>query len=298
MGESAGLSTRHRRFHWSALLLPGALWLLLLFLVPLGLVLAVSFAGTNIVGLPVYGFHLDNYRQVFQAFYVPTVLRTLLYAGAATALSLMLGYPSAYAIARYGGRWRNLLIGLVILPWFVDYLVRIYAWVAVLSNGGVVNRVLHAVGFGGSPPVQFLGHSWAVVSGLTYSYIPFMVLPVYAAIEQLDASHIEAGKDLYAGPWSTFRYVTWPMTLSGVVAGCILTFLPALGDFANAQILGGPNTVMIGSVISEQFSSASGITFGAAMACILMLALLILIVFYLWVAARRRRSLHPPVRSA
>jgi len=281
---------RSGRAIFRVLLLPGTLWLAVLFVIPLGLVAAVSLARTNIVGLPVYGLHLDNYKSAFQSYYLPVIFRTVEYAGAATAIIGVLAYPTAYTIARFGGRLKNALIVLVILPWFVDYLVRIYAWVVILGDNGTLNGILHGLGLRGSPPVQFLNRPWAVIGGLVYTYFPFMVLPVYAALEQLDHQLIEAGRDLYASGRRVFWHITLPLSSPGIAAGIVLTFLPSLGDFATAQLLGGPDTYMVGNLIADQFSDVGDITFGSALTIVLMSVLLVVILGYLWTGSRRARA--------
>ena len=271
---------------WRWLLLPGALWLLVLFIAPFGVVILVSLGTTDVLLRPVFGWHPENYTQVFDPLFVPVILRSGLFAVLTTLLCLVIGYPVAYMIARYGGRFRSLLIVLIILPWFADYLVRIYAWFVILGNQGIVNGLLHSVGFSGNPPVIFLNTPVAVVGGLVYDYLPFMILPIYAALERMDPSLIEAGKDLYGTPLQTFLNVTWPATIQGVVAGAVLVGLPAVGDFATAQILGGPNTYMIGNLIQDQFTNGGYWPFGAALTIVLMALLSILMIFYLRSASR------------
>jgi len=268
------------------MLAPGAVWLLLLFIAPFGVVILVSFGTVDILGKPVFGWYPENYQQVFDPIFVPVILRSVAFAVATTLLCLVIGYPVAYMIARYGGRFRNLLVVLVILPWFADYLVRIYAWIVILGDEGVVNGVLKALGLHGNPPVVFVNTSFAVVGGLVYDFLPFMILPIYAALERMDPSLIEAGKDLYGTPLQTFRYVTWPATIQGVVAGAVLVGLPAVGDFATAQILGGPNTYMIGNLINDQFTGGGYWPFGAALTIVLMALLSLLMIFYLRSASR------------
>ena len=198
------------------------------------------------------------------------LLRSVGYALATVVLCLVLGYPVAYYIARFGGRHKHVLIALVVLPFFVNYLVRTYAWVALLSDEGVVNGVL-----GLDDPIQFLNTPWAVIGGLVYGYLAFMILPVYAALDRMDPALIEAGKDLYGSDWSTFWHVTWPTTFQGVLAGTVLVFLPAVGDFVSAQLLGGPGTYMVGNLIQQQFFAAENWPFGAALTVLMMLFLLV-----------------------
>lgn len=271
---------------WRFLLLPGGLWLVVLFIAPFGMVIAISLATTDFLGRPVFGFYPENYTQVFDPLYIPTMLRSVGFALGTTLLCLLIGYPVAYMIARYAGRFRNLLVVLIILPWFADYLVRIYAWFVLLGDEGVVNGILHVIGLPGNPPVLFLNTPSAVIGGLVYDYLPFMILPIYASLERMDPSLIEAGKDLYGTPLQTFLNVTWPATIQGVVAGAVLVGLPAVGDFATVQILGGPNTYMIGNLIQDQFASGGFMPFGAALTIVLMAILSILIFVYMRSAAR------------
>jgi spermidine/putrescine transport system permease protein len=274
---------------WRLLLLPGALWLVLLFVIPFGVVIAMSLGTTDIIGRPVFGWHPENYAQVVDPTYVPVLLRSAIFAVTTTVLCLLVGYPVAYMIARYGGRYRNLLVVLIILPWFADYLVRIYAWFVILGNQGIVNGLLHAIGLSGNPPILFLNTPMAVIGGLVYDYLPYMILPIYAALERMDPSVIEAGKDLYGSPFRTFWHVTWPYTITGVIAGSLLVGLPAVGDFATAQILGGTNTYMIGNLIQDSFQSGDW-PFGSALTVVLMAILSILMIVYLRAAARQERG--------
>src|SRR5712692_5894910 len=271
---------------WRLLLVPGALWLVLLFVAPFGIVIAVSLGTTDILGRPIYGFYIENYQQVFDPLFIPVILRSIAFALSTTVLCLLIGYPVAYMIARYGGRFRNLLVVLIILPWFADYLVRIYAWFVILGDEGVVNGLLRAIGMHGNPPVILLNTSFSVVGGLVYDYLPFMILPIYASLERMDPALIEAGKDLYGTPLRTFLHVTWPATIQGVIAGAVLVGLPSVGDFATAQILGGPNTFMIGNVIQDQFAANGDWPTGAVLTIALMALLSVLMIFYLRSASR------------
>jgi spermidine/putrescine transport system permease protein len=268
-------------------LIPGGLWLLVFFALPFALVVAVSLGAPGDLGGAVYGFHPDNYARAFRPLFAPVLLRSVGYALATVALCLALGYPVAYYIARFGGRYKNVLIALVVLPFFVNYLVRTYAWVALLSDEGLVNGLL---GDAGVAPVRFLNTPWAVIGGLVYGYLAFMILPVYAALDRMDPALIEAGKDLYGSRWQTFWHVTWPTTFQGVLAGTVLVFLPAVGDFVSAQLLGGPQTFMIGNLIQQQFFGAEDWPFGAALTTVMMLFLLVWMVFYLRSAARAARE--------
>lgn len=257
---------------YDAFLLPGGLVLGLLFLVPLGLVVAFSFGTVDVLGRPQFGTSVFNYEQVFQPYYLPVLGRTLLLAALTTIVCALVGYPVAYVAVRFAGRFGPVLIAAVVLPWLVDYLVRIYAWKALLADDGLVNGALGALGLG---QVRMLGTQWAVLGGLVYGYFPLMVLPIYAALTQLDPALINAGKDLYGTPRQTFWHVTLPATASGVVGGALLVFLPALGDFATAQFLGGPSSTMLGNLITGQFLESGSQTFGSALTVTLIVLLLI-----------------------
>jgi spermidine/putrescine transport system permease protein len=273
-----------RRFA-SLTLLPGAAWLVLLFLVPLAITLAISFGVTDELGNAIYAWNPENYSRVFDPLFAPVLLRSVAYAFGTVTLCLLIGYPVAYYIARFGGRYKYLLVALVVLPFLVNYLIRVYAWVAILSDEGLVNGFLVDIGLT-TDGVRFLNTPYAVIGGLVYGYMAFMILPVYAALDRMDSSLIEAGKDLYANGWQTFRHVTWPATFQGVLAGAVLVFLPAVGDFISAQLLGGPDTYMVGNLIQQQFFEANNFPFGAALTTVLMAFLLIFMVFYLRSAGR------------
>jgi spermidine/putrescine transport system permease protein len=279
-----------RRGFWHAFLVPPGLWLLALYVAPIAFICAVSVATVDFIGNPVYGWHTQNYHEVLSSTFWPPLEHSLVFAFATTVICLAIGYPTAYVIGRYGGRLRHLLIALLVLPWFVDYLVRIYAWVAIFGDDGIVNGVLHDLGMGGAPPITFLNTWFAVIGGLVYSYFPFMVLPIYAAVERMDGALVEAGKDLYATPFRTFLHVTFPETLQGVLGGCVLVFLPAAGDFANAQLLGGPNQTMIGNLIQDQFTGSGVWPLGSAMTVVFMAILAVFMIFYLRSSARSART--------
>lgn len=270
-------------------LIPGGLWLLVFFLVPLGIVVAVSFGTTDELGGAIYGFYPENYADVFDPLFLPVLLRSVLYALATVVLCLAIGYPLAYYVARFGGARKNLLIALVVLPFFVNYLVRTYAWVALLSDEGLVNGILGTLGLT-EDGVRFLNTPWAVIGGLVYGYMAFMILPIYAALDRMDPSLIEAGKDLYGSRWQTFWHVTWPTTSQGVLAGSVLVFLPAVGDFVAAQLLGGPETYMVGNLIQQQFFGAENWPFGAALTTVMMLFLMVWMIFYLRSSAKAARE--------
>jgi spermidine/putrescine transport system permease protein len=267
----------------SLFLVPGGVWLLLLFVTPLVFLLAISFGYTDDLGEAIYSTRLDNYERLVDPDYLPVLFRSVGFALACVALCLVIGYPVAYYIAIFGGRWKNVLIALVVLPFFVNYLIRTYAWIAMLGDDGLVNGLLNT-------DVRFLNTPYAVIGGLVYGFLAFMILPVYAALDRMDPSLIEAGKDLYGGPWQTFRHVTWPHTIQGVLAGSVLVFLPAVGDFVSASLLGGPGEVMVGNLIQQQFQASDNWPFGAALTVAMMAFLMIFMLLYLRAAARETRE--------
>jgi spermidine/putrescine transport system permease protein len=274
---------------WTRFLLPGGVWLLVLFLCPLFLVLALSFGYVDDLGRAVYAFDFDNYADALDPTYLPTLLRSVLYAFATAALCLLIGYPVAYYIARFGGRRKHILIALLVMPFLVNYLVRTYAWVALLADEGLVNSAVVDLGIR-DEGLRMINTPWAVIGGLTYGYLAFMILPVYASLDRLDRSVIEAGKDLYGSPLRTFLHVTLPQTKQGILAGSVLVFLPAVGDFVSAQLLGGPDTYMVGNLIQDQFFAANNWPFGAALTVVMMAFLSIWMIGYLRSAAREART--------
>jgi spermidine/putrescine transport system permease protein len=267
----------------SAFLVPGGLWLLLLFVTPLCFVLALSFGYTDDLGEAIYSTRLDNYERLVDPDFLPVLFRSVGFALASVVICLLIGYPVAYYIAIFGGRWKNVLIALVVLPFFVNYLIRTYAWIALLGDDGLVNGVLDS-------SVRFLNTPYAVIGGLVYGFLAFMILPIYASLDRMDPSLIEAGKDLYGGPWQTFRHVTLPHTVQGVLAGSVLVFLPAVGDFVSASLLGGPEEVMVGNLIQQQFQASDNWPFGAALTVAVMAFLMIFMLLYLRAAAREARE--------
>ena len=279
--------SENRFAHW--MLAPSGLWLLLLFAIPMGIVLVVAFGRTDPVYQAVYGWHPGNFADVFDPLFAPVLLRSVGYALATVVLCLLIGYPIAYYIARFGGRWKTLLIAVVVLPFLVNYLVRTYAWVAILSDEGLANGILEDTGIAENG-IRFLNTSWAVIGGLVYGYLAFMILPLYAALDRMDPALIEAGKDLYGTRWNTFRHVTMPATFQGVLAGAVLVFLPAVGDFVSAQLLGGPGTYMVGNLIQQQFLGAENWPFGSALTAVLVAFLAIFMILYLRSAARAARE--------
>ena len=274
--------TRPRR-KWTPylLLLPGLLFLAIFFAVPL-FALASQSLQTRPPGaeLGVYEqtFRWQNYTDALST-YKMHFFRSFLYAGTATVLALAIGYPLAYAIAFRAGRWKNLLLVLVIAPFFTSFILRTIAWKQILADEGPVVGILkdlHLL----APDGRLLGTSVAVVAGLTYNFLPFMTLPIYASLERMDIRLVEAAGDLYASAWTAFRKVTWRLSLPGVVAGTLLTFIPAAGDYVNSSLLGNPSTSMIGNVVDSRFFRVVDYPTAAALSFTLMAAILVLVVVY------------------
>ena len=268
---------RHRWLTPYLLLLPGLAWLFVFFLVPMGYLGKTSLEK----GLfPIFTFQWawSNFHDAISLYHVQFV-RSAEYAGAATLIALAIAYPLAYWIAFRGGRWKNLFLLLVIAPFFVTYLIRTLAWETILADDGIIVRTLKSVGILGTDG-RLLATSVAVIAGITYNFLPFMVLPLYVSLEQIDARLIEAAQDLYASKPKAFLRVTLPLSLPGVFAGTLLTFIPAAGDFINAQLLGTPRQYMIGNVIQSQFLSVRDYPSAAALSFVLMAAILVAVLVY------------------
>ncbi len=279
-------STRKRLVpYW--LLLPGILWLLVFFALPLVYQGSTSVQeGSLEAGFKVT-WHFRTYLDA-AAEYWPQFVRSLLYAGTATLLCLLLGYPLAYLIAFKAGRWRNLVLVLVIAPFFTSFLIRTLAWKTILADGGPVVDVLNTLHvldvtswLGWTEGGRLLATPLAVVCGLTYNFLPFMILPLYTSLERIDGRLHEAAGDLYATPATTFRKVTFPLSLPGVVSGTLLTFIPAAGDYVNAELLGSTDTKMVGSVIQSQFLRVLDYPTAAALSFILMAIVLVMVTVYM-----------------
>jgi putrescine transport system permease protein len=249
-------------------------WLVVFFLLPFALVLAIAL-GTNAPDSvpPVeLGLSLQNFALLFtDDLYVAAWLSSLRIAATATVIALLLGYPMAYAIARAAPQRRPLLLMLVILPFWTSFLIRVYAWMGLLAENGILNQFLRWSGLA-SDPGTILGTEWAVQLGIVYAYLPFMVLPLYASLEKLDTSLLEAAADLGAKPFAAFLTVTLPLSLPGIVAGCLLVFIPAVGEFVIPDLLGGTDTLMIGKVLWDEFFTNSDWPLASAVAiCLLVL---------------------------
>ncbi|MFN2616897.1 MAG: ABC transporter permease [Thermoleophilaceae bacterium] len=257
------------------LLGPGLLWLVLFFAVPLGLMAYESLkTGTLDTGFQ-FSWQFSNYTHAIST-YKEQFLRSFEYAGLSTLLALAIGYPLAYVIAFRGGKWRNALLLAVILPFFVTYLIRTLSWETILADDGVVVNVLQSVGILGHDG-RLLATTAAVVAGITYNFLPFMILPLYASLERIDHRLLEAAYDLYGSRRAVFTRVTLPLSMPGVVAGVLLTFIPAAGDFVNATLLGTPRQFMIGNVIQSRFLVIADYPSAAALSFVLMAIILVMV---------------------
>jgi spermidine/putrescine transport system permease protein len=261
------------------LLGPGIVWLVLFFVVPMYFMGRLSLeSGTLVTGFE-FTWDWSNFSDGISQFDTQ-FLRSFYYAGTATVLALAIGYPLAYAIAFRAGRWRNALLFVVIAPFFTTYLIRTIAWQSMFDDASPavdVLKFLQIVPEDG----RVLATSGAVIAGLTYNVLPFMILPLYASLERIDARLIEAGKDLYASSRQAFLRVTLPLSAPGIVAGVLLTFIPAVGDYVNAQFLGGPQQFMIGNVIQFRYLQLNDYPVAAALSFTLMTIILIAVVLYI-----------------
>ncbi|MCM2421956.1 ABC transporter permease [Streptomyces sp. RKAG337] len=283
MRRAAG---RKRRVpYW--LLLPGIAWLLVFFVAPMIYQASTSVqTGSLEAGFKVT-WHFATYWDALTEYY-PQFLRSFEYSAIATVLCLAIGYPLAYTIAFRAGRWRNVILILVIAPFFTSFLIRTLAWETILADGGFVVQTLNQLhildltsSLGITQGHRVLATPLAVICGLTYNFLPFMILPLYTSLERIDGKLHEAAGDLYAKPFTVFRKVTFPLSMPGVVAGTLLTFIPATGDYINAELLGTTNQKMIGNVIQSQFLRVLDYPTAAALSFILMAVILAMVMFYI-----------------
>jgi spermidine/putrescine transport system permease protein len=279
-----------RRFRRSStgpilgLISPAALWLLIFFLIPLVMVLLVSLGERGEAGQVVYSWTLKNYARFFSKIggrylYVQIFSRSLVIALLNTLLCLLVGYPLAYFIARQPTNRRNALLLLVMIPFWTNFLVRTYAWMVILRDTGVINNLFLALGLI-SQPLPLLYNRGAVVLGLFYGYLPFMILPLYASIEKLDFSLIEAAQDLGANALRTFLRIVLPLTMPGIVAGSIIVFIPSIGAYVTPDLMGGAKVTMVGNLLQQQFLKVRDWPFGSAAGFILMLTVLAATLIY------------------
>lgn len=264
--------------------LPAFAYLILFFAIPLVLVLVYSFASRSSTGLTVLeNWNLDSYQRLLDPLVIEIFIRSFVLALITTIICLLVSYPFAYFIATRGPSMRNVLLVLVMIPFWSNFLVRTYAWRVILGSDGLVSQVSQALG---GEPIRVLFTNSAVLIGLVYGFLPFMVLPLYAAIERLDWRLVEAARDLYADGWTAFRKVTLPLSMPGIVAGSILVFIPSLGAYVTPAILGGARTVLMGDYIVSQFLAARNWPFGSALSFAIMFVMLVATIFYFRAGAK------------
>jgi spermidine/putrescine transport system permease protein len=266
---------------------PGGLWLLLFFLLPTAIVFAYSFARRGPYGAVAWAFTLENYARLFDWLYIRVFLVSVWLALLTTVICLVVGYPFAFVIARSPRRWRNALLVLVLIPFWTNFLVRTYAIMLLLRADGLINNALQWLGLI-DRPLSLLFTPFAVVLGLVYGYLPFMILPIYASIEKFDFTLVEAAQDLGANAWHVFWRVLLPLTLPGVLAGSILVFIPSVGAFVTPDLLGGGKVVMIANLINQQFLTVRHWPFGSAISFVLMAIVLAATMLYFRIGETRR----------
>jgi putrescine transport system permease protein len=302
-GDSRVGGVWYPRWLWPAFATPATLWLLILFVLPFYAILSVA-AGTvdPIFGSPVPQWNplkwdFSVFRFVLnQSFlrggiYVPTVLRTFEYVGVALAICLVVGYPVAYFIARHGGRWKALLLVALIAPFWISYLMRMLAWVNLLQDDGLVNKSLTFFHLIGAPRHWLEGQAITLILGLVYGYIPYMILPLYGALDRIDRSLLEAARDLGASPARTFLRVTLPLSWQAILAGSVIVTLPMFGDYYTHDLLSrSPKTVMVGNVIDEAIGSPL-VARAAALVVVMMIVLIVPMLYYLYSTGRANREL-------
>jgi spermidine/putrescine transport system permease protein len=280
---------RHPSLQAWLLLLPATAWLVIFFITPLLIVVVYSFLERGTYGGVIWQFTMENFRRVFDPLYMDTFLRSVYIALITTIACLAIGFPIAYFIATRPARTRNTFLLALMIPFWTNFLIRTYAWLNLLrTNTGMINVALISLGII-KEPLPLFGNDFAIVLGLVYGWLPDMVLPVYAALDRLDYSLVEAARDLYANPVRVFLRVIWPLALPGVIAGSMLVFIPSLGAFVTPAILGGGKTLMIGNIISNQFLAAHDWPFGAALSTLMMALMLFATLVYFRSTSRKGR---------
>lgn len=261
------------------LICPTLAWLGFFFVIPLLIVVVVSFASRTPYGEVVFEWTLESYARFFEPLYLKIFLNTILVALLTTVLTILMGYPLAYYIVHLPKKWRQVGLIMVMVPFWINFLIRSYAWVIVLRSQGLVNSILLNLGII-DRPLQLLYNGAAVMVGMVYALLPFMVLPIYVTLEQMDWKLLEAAYDLGASPFTAFRKITLPLSIMGVAEGTIMVFISSIGMFIVPDVMGGAKTVLIGNLIQNQFLSARDWPFGSALSIILAVLSLVLITLY------------------
>ncbi|MDX6744782.1 ABC transporter permease [Actinocorallia sp. A-T 12471] len=267
------------------LLGPGLAYLLVFMVVPLGLILSYTIFQRGRFGGIVYEATAENFTRVADPLYVDVLVHSVQVAALTTVAALLLGYPTAYVIAKLPPKWKTLALIAVVLPFWTNFLIRTYAWIVLLNSQGVVNSALGDLGLI-DKPLELLYTDGAVITGLLYAYLPLMILPLYSAIERLDPQLGEASANLGAGPVRTFVSVTLPLTLPGVLTGCVFVFVPSLGNFVVPELLGGGQSAMVGTLIRDQFLKARDWPFGSVLVLCVVAVLVVLLMAQAWASRR------------
>ncbi|WP_245641796.1 ABC transporter permease [Nonomuraea candida] len=275
--------SRGRRLGAFVFLSPGLTYLVVFMLVPLALVMSYTVFQRGRFGGVVYEFTTENFERLIDPLYLSVVGESLKIAAITTVLALLIGYPTAYLIAQLPPRWKTMALVAIVLPFWTSFIIRVYAWTILLSGPGLLNSALAKLGLG---PFELLYNQGTIMAGLLYSYLPLMVLPLYAAIERLDPQLREASANLGASGFTTFRKVTLPLTVPGVLTGCMFVFVPSFGNFVVPDMLGGNKSIMVGNLIRNQFLSARDWPFGATLALALIAVLVLLLIAQAWAARR------------
>lgn len=284
VADSKGFRRKPGLLAW-LVLAPLLVWLVLFIVVPTIMLVVVSFAERDALGRVVYQFSFDNYVRAFNWIWLKVLFLSIWYAFLTTVICMLVGYPAAFFIGRSPERWRGILLMLVMVPFWTSFLIRTYAWITILSKEGLVNSLLMSSGLI-SAPITLLYTPFAIVLGLVYNFLPFMILPIYTSVEKLDGAMIEAAYDLGARPVHAFAQVIIPLTRPGITAGALLVFIPSICMFAITTLMGGGANPTIGEVIFKQFTSGRNQPFGAALGTLLLL----IFVIALWITRNSREE--------
>jgi putrescine transport system permease protein len=292
----------YRRWLWPGFAFPGTLWLILLFVVPFYAVVGVAFGTVDPIlfqPVPIWNPLEWNVGWIHEVvgrlspggIWFDVGIRTIVYVAVSLALCLLIGYPVAYYTARHAGRWKGVILVLIVLPLWISYMMRMLAWVNLLQSDGYVNRSLVFTHVLSRPQDWLGGHSYTVVAALVYGYIPYLILPLFAALDRIDRSHLEAARDLGASPLGAFRHVTFPLSKTGILGGAVLITLPMFGDYYTPNIVSqSPKTSMIGNQIDFYFHGGPQPTIGAATTILLAAFLTLLMAYYMWTIHRAQRE--------
>ncbi len=292
---------RYPRWYWPSFSIPALLWLIVLFVLPFYVIFSVAFGTVDIFQNPVpvyqpWYWSGQTFAQTLDrffgpaSFYQPALVRTLIYVPIASLICLVLGYAVAYYVARYGGKRKGMFLVLLIAPFFISYLMRIYAWQGLLVSDGLFNRLIVSIHVVGTPVDWLSGKPATVILGLVYGYVPYMILPLYGQLDRIDKSMLEAGRDLGAGPFGTFRRVTIPLSRQAILAGLVIVSLPMFGDYFTNNLLGSTRTSMFGNLIDNAVTSPGGAPQAASLAIILVVLLIIPLWYYLRATKRSQES--------